>query len=77
MIIPKQDLIDDIGNINKELERWNKNPWLPTKYIKTLVESHLKMYEKLESITVLCAEGVEFMTRTGLAEAILKTIEED
>ena len=77
MIIPKQDLIDDIGNINKELERWNKNPWLPTKYIKTLVESHLKMYEKLESITVLCAEGVEFMTRAGLAEAILKTIEED
>lgn len=77
MIIPKQDLVDDIRNINDDLRRWNRNPWLPTKYIKTLVESHLNMYEKLESITVLCAEGIEFMTRTELAEAILKVIEED
>ena len=77
MIIPKRDLIDDIKNIKDELDRWNRNPWLPTKYIKILVESHLKMYEKLESITVLCAEGIEFMTRTELAEAILKVIKED
>lgn len=28
--------------------------------------------KKLESITCLCAEGVEFMTRTELASAVLK-----
>jgi len=33
------------------------------------------MYEKLESITCLCVEGVELMTRVELAEAILNQIE--
>ena len=50
LLIPKQDLIDDIKNINDELDRWNRNPWLPTKYIKTLVESHLSLYEKYEAL---------------------------
>ena len=48
LLIPKQDLIDDIKNINNELEKWNRNPWLPTKYIKSLIESHLILYKQYE-----------------------------
>ena len=48
MIIPKQNLIDDLKNINSELKKWNQNPWLPTRYIKTLIESHLELYRKYE-----------------------------
>ena len=75
MIIPRQDLFEDIKNINDELDKWNKNPWLPSIYIKALIASHLDMYEKLESITCLCVEAVELMTHVELAEAILNQIE--
>ena len=40
-----------------------------------ICKSHLEARRKLESIQCLCAEGVEFLTRTELAEAILKEIE--
>ena len=75
MIISRQDLFEDLKNINDDLDKWNKNPWLPSIYIKALIVSHLEMYEKLESIICLCVEGVELMTRVELAEAILNQIE--
>ena len=40
-----------------------------------IVKSHLLMYSVLDSITCLCVEGVEFMSRTELAESILKEID--
>ena len=50
VLIPKQDLIDDKKNIFEEAEKWNRNPWLPTKYIKALIESHLELYKKYEEV---------------------------
>ena len=43
--------------------------------ILRICDSHLEARRKLESIQVLCAEGVEFLTRTELAEAVLKEID--
>ena len=49
-LVPKEDLLDDLKGINEEMAKWNRNPWLPTKYIKTLVESHLELYKMVETL---------------------------
>ena len=52
--------------------------WIESdRYCRSLIESNIAALKKLESITCLCAEGVEFMTRTELAEAILKIVGDD
>jgi len=47
-MIEKQELLDDLKHIVDDGEKWNRNPWVPTKYIKALIESHLELYETLK-----------------------------
>jgi len=46
-------------------------------YLRSILKSHIEAVKKLESVVVLCVEGIEFMTRTEMAEAILEEIEKE
>ena len=47
-MISKQELLDDLKNILDDAKKWNRNPWVPTKYIKALIESHLELYKTIK-----------------------------
>ena len=39
-----------------------------------IIDSHLMLYDLIDSITCLCVEGVEFMSSTNLSTKILAEI---
>ena len=44
-LIPKNDLLEDLKNVNHELKKWHRTPLSPSRYLKSLIESHLKLYD--------------------------------
>ena len=48
-LIPKNDLLEDLKNVNHELKKWHRIPLSPSRYLKSLIESHLKLYDLFET----------------------------